>query len=124
MSVVAIAPLHLLRIGSASAYGSEQRETGGEAVEEGLPTDRTDLARAERARDRQRTEELVDDRSVVVGFAEEPDAATVTGEEEGGRRVLTGEHLPQVLVGRGRVAHVELHRLADHDVVADDERAG
>src|SRR6478672_10312068 len=66
MSVVAIAPLRLLRIGSAPAYGSEQREAGGESVQEGLPTDRTDLARAERTGDRQRTEELVDDGGVVV----------------------------------------------------------
>ena len=35
-----------------------------------------------------------------------------------------GEHLAQVLVGGGGVAHVELHRLTHRDVVADDDRAG
>ena len=55
-------PVSLRRHGRTYARfrGSEQREARGETVEEVAPADRADLTRAERARDRQRTEQLVD----------------------------------------------------------------
>ena len=87
------------------------------------PADRPDLAGAERARDRERPEQLVDHAGVVVGHAEEPAAAAVAREEQRGLGLDAAEQLAQVLVGGRRVADVELHRLADGDVVADDDRA-
>ena len=87
-------------------------------MEERLPAHRSHLAGAERAGDRQRSEQLVDHGGVVIGLAEEAHAATVAREEERAGRLLAREHLPEVLVGGGRVAHVELHGLTDGDLVA------
>src|SRR5581483_11562283 len=104
------------------APSSEQREARRETVQEVPPADRSDLAGAERARRRDRTEELVDEARVVVGDAEEVTAPAVAREQQRGTGVDTTEHLAQVLVGGGRVPYVELHRLADRHTIADRER--
>src|SRR2546430_1898866 len=67
---------------SGRSGGSEQRDAGGEPVQEIAPAHWPDLARAERAGDRERAEQLVEDRRVVVGDLEEAAAAPVAGEQE------------------------------------------
>ena len=69
-----------------------------------------------------RPEEIVDERGVVVGATEEPGPAPVAREQQRGVAVDRCEEQPEVLVGRGRVAHLELHGLADLEAVADGER--
>src|SRR5690242_6844521 len=49
----------------------EQREAGGESVEERSPADWSHLAGTERTRERQGPQQLVDQSGVVVGLAEE-----------------------------------------------------
>ena len=69
---------------------------------------------------RDRAEQLGDDAGVVVGHAEEVLAAPVAREHQRGRRPCSpAEQRAEVLVGRGGVAHVELHRLPDLDPIAD-----
>src|SRR5207253_560736 len=92
---------------------SEEDEAGGEAVQEAPSPDGPDLTSAEGSGQRDRPQQLLDERRVVVGVAEERAAPSVAGEEQ---RSLSGrvtEERPEILVGGGRVAHVELQRLAD-----------
>src|SRR5262245_21996804 len=67
------------RLGSVSG---EDREARGVPVQEVAPTDRTDLARAERTREWGPAELLLDECGVVIGMAEEAGPATVAGEEQ------------------------------------------
>ena len=55
----------------APALATEDREAGGEAVQEVLPADGADLTGTERAGQRERTEEVVDEPGVVPGGAEQ-----------------------------------------------------
>src|SRR5581483_10971036 len=97
--------------------GGEQRQAGGEAVEEVAGPDRAELTGAEAPGDGQRAEQLVDEAGVVVGLAEEPLPPPVAGEEQGGVGLRRGEQVAEVLVGRAGVADLELHRPPDGDGV-------
>src|SRR3954447_18289410 len=107
----------------------EKRDAGGEAVDEAARADRTDLAGTEEAGGG-RGPDLARERvRVVAGAAEHVRAAPVAREHErpGGWAVeLTRgplERAAQVEVGRCRIAHVEPHRLADPDALADRDGA-
>ncbi len=93
-------------------------------MHEVAPTDRADLTGAQGTGDRERAEEPVDEPGVVVGRAEEVLPAPVAREQERAARVVAGEQRPKIFVGRGGVAHVELHRLAHAHFVPDRKRAG
>src|SRR5581483_978849 len=107
----------------------EQRQAGGEAVDEVLPADGAELAHGEEAGQRQRAEQRLHGAGVVVGLVEQPGPAAVAAEEEcprgAGRALASGvlQEQAEVLVGRAGVADVELHRLADADAVAEDQGA-
>src|SRR5690606_12709901 len=61
--------------------GPEERQAGGEAVDEVPAPDGPELAGAEHARHRRLAEVLGDHRGVVVGRPEQPAAAAVAGED-------------------------------------------
>src|SRR5262249_37221510 len=106
------------------AVAGEQGDGGGEAVQEVRAADRSDLARAEHAGQRGAVQGGGDDAGVVVGLAEQVGAAAVAGEQEGGGGGAAVEHVAEVLVGGGRVAHLVLGGGADLDDVADLDGAG
>src|SRR5207247_4038699 len=102
-------------------------DCGGEAVQERLAADRTELSCAEEARERVAAERLAHGAGVVVRLGEHVRAAPVAGEEEGAGRPLAvqgvSEALAEIIVGRAGVADVEAERLADAYRLADRERA-
>src|SRR4051794_36467009 len=102
---------------------AEEGEAGGEAVDVVVAADRTELAGAEAAGNRDLAERVAHRAGVVVGHTEQAPAASGTGEEERAGRGAAGERAPQVGVRRGRVADLELERLSDVDARADRDRA-
>ena len=68
-----------------------------------------ELTGAEEARERRPVERVGHDPGVVVGGAEQPRAPPVAGEQQRRFRVVAAYECSEVLVGRGCVAHVELH---------------
>ena len=64
----------------------EEHDAGRVAMDEVLTADRTDFAHGEEARDGYRSIVLVNHPHVVIGFVEEPRAATVACEEQQGKR--------------------------------------
>ena len=93
-------------------------------MQEVLPADRADLAGAEAAGRGHGAQELGDDPGVVVGHAEQSLPAAVAREEQRRLGLLAREQRPQVLVGGGGVADVELDGATDGDLLADGDRAG
>src|SRR5262249_59607431 len=100
-------PRRVCRRASALAYPSltsrEQREAGGETVEEVPTPDGPDLAGAERSRQGDRPQQPLDHAGVVVGNGEEMPAPAVAGEQQGGVGVDAPQHLAQVLFVPGRL---------------------
>ena len=88
----------------AARITAEDGEAGGEAVQEVAAADRADLAGAERARERQRAEQLVDDAGVVVGRAEEVPTAPVAGEQRARRAASLGRRATRAGPRRPRAA--------------------
>src|SRR4029453_13047454 len=101
----------------------EQREAGGEAVQEIAAADRSDLARTERSRQRDRPQQVLHHSGVVVGDGEEVAATSVAREQEGGVGVDPREHLPEILVRGARVPDVELNGLDDRHLLPDRQGA-
>src|SRR6266852_3462622 len=83
------------RVGVPEMTSSEQREAGREPVQEVSTAHRADLARTERARQRDRPEQRLDQPSVVVRDAEQMAAPSVAREEERGVGGGAGQQLPQ-----------------------------
>src|SRR5680860_540691 len=96
----------------------EQREAGGEAVEEVASSDRTDLAGTEAPGQWNRAQHLLHQPGVVVGAAEQVAAPPVAREQQGSVGVDTGKELAEILVGSAGVAHMELDGLTDRHGVA------
>ena len=92
-------------------------------MEEAPSGDRADLAGAGHAGDGIGPEQLGRDAGVVVVAAEQSAAPTVAGEQQGGIALDAGQGGVQVLVGRARVAHVELHRRPDRKSIVDGQHA-
>ena len=91
-------------------------------MDEVLTADRTDLAHGEEAGDGYRPIDRVNHAHVVIGFVEEPRAATVACEEQGpdagGPDGGPGhQQAAQILIGGVGVADVELDGLADAEQV-------
>src|SRR6266508_2436904 len=106
---------------------AEDRHAGGEGVEEVAAADRAELALGEEPGHGRLAGGRGDADGVVVGLAEEVAAAPVAGEQQHPPRLPAGHRRQQqleVLVRGGRVADVELQRLADLDAVGDRDRAG
>src|SRR5919106_1314461 len=96
----------------------EQGYRRSETVQEFLPADRADLPRAVEAGQGQAPKFLRYQRRVVIGDREQPRPPPVTGEEQSPLRRLAGlalEERPKILVGGGRVPHVELDGLPHLD---------
>src|ERR671914_2547237 len=94
----------------------EQGDRRGEPVQEVLSADWADLPGTVEARQRQAPELLRYQRRVVVGDREQSRASPVTREEQssvGRLGRLTLEKRTEILVGGGRVPHVELDGLPD-----------
>ena len=97
----------------------EQRQAGGEAVDEVLAADGAELALGEEAGDRNGAGLGAEDARVVVGLVKQAGAAAVAAEDQrrpGPLLVRAQVELQQgvqVLVGCRGVADVELHRLTD-----------
>jgi 3-oxoacyl-[acyl-carrier protein] reductase len=84
----------------------EQRDRGGERVQEVLAADRSELSGAEEPGHRDLTEHFREERGVVVGLGEHPRSAAVAGEQQGPGRPAAVEGgggplqgAAQVLVG-------------------------
>jgi hypothetical protein len=71
--------------------------------------DRTELPGAEHPCQRGGAEQVTDKNGVVVGRAEQPPTAPVAGEHERATGGAPGQQGVQVLVGAGRIPHLELH---------------
>ena len=97
----------------------EQGNRCREPVQEVATADRTDLAGAERARERNGAEQFLDGTGIVIGSREEIPAPTIAREQQCGVAVHAREQRAEVVVGRAGIAHVELQRCADLDAVAD-----
>src|SRR5579875_3956317 len=100
----------------------EQRQRGGEPVQEGAPPHRPQLASGEAPDDRPGSELLGDDPDVVVGAAEEPAPAPVAGEEHGGIGPPAPKLEVEIVVGTAGVAQVELDRGADRHHIPHHQR--
>jgi transposase len=83
----------------------EDGDRSGEAVHGVAAADRTELAGT-------------DNEGVVVGGAEQPAAAPVAGEHERAPGGAPGQQGVQVLIGTGRIPHLELHGRPHHKCVA------
>ena len=84
-------------------------------------TERVSSAGAERARERHRSQQLLDHRRVVTGLREQVRAPAVAGEHQ---RAVAGnalQQMPQIFVSGLGVPHVELDGLADVDDFAHGE---
>src|SRR3954451_18750460 len=101
----------------------EQEDGSREAVQEAALADGTDLAGAEHAGSGTAFDVGVDDLCVVIRSTEEVGAAAVAGEHERALSLAPGHQLAQIVIGGRGVAHLELHRRADIDLVADRDRA-
>src|SRR6266404_1779045 len=113
-----------------SARLPKERENAGIRMEEVLRADGSELAVAEEPDQRPVPETLADERHVVVGDTVEPlaPAGAVDVDAEGGRAGAEGrpdaiEHGLEILVGRPRVADLELDRLPDEDGLGERDRA-
>src|SRR2546428_3645108 len=113
-----------------SIHLREEDEDAGIGMEEVLASDRGELAVAEEADQRPFAEALTDEGDVVIRRAVEPLAAPGAVEVDAERRLPVaergphaGEHRLQVVVGRLRVADLELDRLADEHGLCERDRA-
>jgi NAD(P)-dependent dehydrogenase (short-subunit alcohol dehydrogenase family) len=111
----------------------EQRDRGGEGVQEVLPADRSEFSGAEEPGHRNVAQRARDEPGVVVGLVEQPRSAAVAGEQQRSGRAAAAERgrlafqgAAQVLIGRRGVPDVKLDGLADLDIVAhrDGSRVG
>src|SRR5205085_211752 len=109
----------------------QQAEAGGEAVQERPLTDWANLAVAEQTGQRERSQTFGNGGGIVVGHVEQTHAAAVAGAQDRGNwRVVTQpcarvvEQRPQILVGRGGVADLELDGLADSWPGPNSQRSG
>src|ERR687898_487190 len=100
----------------------EHEHAGGEPVDEAAAADRPDLAGAEHPGEGRGVEQIVDHTSVVVRLAENPLTTSVAREHQRAVAVPAREHGAKVLVGGGRVPHVELDGGADVDLLAHRQR--
>src|SRR5205085_1369298 len=101
----------------------EQQHRRGEPVEEAAITDGSELTGAEHAGGGAAGHVRVDDLGVVVGPAEQLDAAAVAREHQRALRLSAGEQLAQIDVGGRRVAYLELDGVADLHLVTDGDGA-
>src|SRR5438105_9753696 len=108
----------------------KERQDAGVRMKQVLRADGRELPVAKEPDQRPVPETLADERHVVVGDAVEPlaTAGAVEVDAEGGRagaerRPGTGEHGAEILVGRPRVADLELDRLPDEDGPGERDRA-
>src|SRR5262249_32249151 len=119
-----------LRAAGWSGLGREDDEDARVGVEEVPRPDRRQLTVAEESREREGAEVLPDQRDVVIGDAVEALAApgAVEVAAEGRPPPVEGAGHPaqrdlQVLARGGRVAELELDRLAHAHAIADGEGA-
>src|SRR5690606_4609646 len=109
----------------ARSPAADEDEAGGPPVQVAARAHRPDLAGAERAGHRVGADGVAHEPGVVVPLAEEGPPPAVAGEHErparGAGRHGAGQRLPQVLVRRGGVPHVELDGRADRHGLAQGD---
>ena len=109
---------------------AEEAEAGREAVDEVVPSDRTDLSVAEKSGDGNRSYGCLNCPDVVMGLSIEIfSPAQTTEEKPTGRRGfnegfrLFFQQMLEIFPGGVGVPDLELHRLSDGDPVADGNRS-